>query len=101
MSVSERENIHTLFLGKNYLELYKTQSKALQAMLFVETQKEFEDFLKNEERLEDYVDIDDMDNLQEKMDILNQHLSEYVYHVQIESEDTYCALAYFLMLKQK
>ena len=48
-----------------------------------------------------YVDIDDMDNLQEKMDILNQHLSEYGYHVQIESEDTYCALAYFLMLKQK
>ncbi|MDE6363346.1 MAG: hypothetical protein K2O40_09150 [Lachnospiraceae bacterium] len=41
MSVSERENIHTLFLGKNYLELYKTQSKVLQAMLFVETQKEF------------------------------------------------------------
>ena len=35
MSVSERENIHTLFLGKNYLELYKTQSKVLQAMLFV------------------------------------------------------------------
>ena len=53
MSVSERENIHTLFLGKNYLELYKTQSKVLQAMLFVETQKEFEDFLKNEERLEE------------------------------------------------
>lgn len=152
MSVSERENIHTLFLGKNYLELYKTQSKVLQAMLFVETQKEFEDFLKNEERLEEdifwlyyetvqgesllvgryeedvtskvttfmkkklpetaftaiqeylqdiYVDIDDMDNLQEKMDILNQHLSEYGYHVQIENEDTYCALAYFLMLKQK
>ena len=44
MSVSERENIHTLFLGKNYLELYKTQSKVLQAMLFVETHKEFEDF---------------------------------------------------------
>ena len=152
MSVSERENIHTLFLGKNYLELYKTQSKVLQAMLFVETQKEFEDFLKNEKRLEEdifwlyyetvqgeslliggyeedvtskvttfmkkklpetaftaiqeylqdiYADIDDMDNLQEKMDILNQHLSEYGYHVQIESEDTYCALAYFLMLKQK
>ena len=48
-----------------------------------------------------YVDIDDRDNLREKIDICNQYLSDKNYFIQVECEDTYCALAYFLTVKQK
>lgn len=48
-----------------------------------------------------YVDIDDRDNLREKIDICNQYLSDKNYYIQAECEDTYCALAYFLTVKQK
>ena len=48
-----------------------------------------------------YVDIDDRDNLQEKMDICNQYLLDKNYFIQVEYEDTYCALAYFLTVKSK
>ncbi len=152
MNTSEKEYIHTLFLNKNYLKLYQIQSKTLHKMLLVNTQQEFEDFLKIEEFLEEnifylyyktvqgeslliggydedvtlkvsvflksklpenifvdiqkylqdiYVDIDDRENLQEKLDICNQHLLDRGYFVQVECEDTYCALAYFLTVKQK
>ena len=152
MNTSEKQYIHTLFVDKNYLELYQSQSKTLHEMLFVNTQQEFEDFLKSEDSLEEdifwlyyavvqaeslligayeedvtskvsiflkeklptaiftgiqiylqdiYVDIDDMDNLQEKMAICNQYLSDKKYFIQVEYEDTYCALAYFLTVKSK
>ena len=152
MNATEKQHIHDLFLEKNYLELYKTQSATLNEMLLVNSQQEFEDYLKNEDFLvedifwlyyatvqgeslliggyeEDttskvtaflkghlpetifigiqkylqdiYVDIDDRDNLQEKIEICNQQLSNSGYHIQIDSDDTYCALAYFLSVKHK
>ena len=150
MDTSEKQYIHTLFVDKNYLELYQIQSETLNEMLFVNTQQEFEDFLKSGDSLEEdifwlyyavvqaeslligayeedvtskvsiflkeklpeavfadiqmylqdiYVDIDDRDNLREKMDICNQYLSDKNYLIQVEYEDTYCALAYFLTVK--
>jgi len=152
MNTSERQYIHTLFVDKNYLELYQIQSTTLREMLFVDTQQEFEDFLKSEGSLEEdifwlyyavvqaeslligayeedvtskvstflqgklptvlfsgvqmylqdiYADIDDRDNLRKKIDICNQYLSDKNYFIQVECEDTYCALAYFLTVKQK
>jgi len=53
MNTSERQYIHTLFVDKNYLELYQIQSTTLREMLFVDTQQEFEDFLKSEGSLEE------------------------------------------------
>lgn len=150
MDTRERQSIHTLFVDKNYLELYQTQQKTLREMLFVDTQQEFEDFLNSEGSLEEdifwlyyaavqadslligayeedvtskvstflqeklpaavfsdiqpylqdiYVDIDDRDTLSERIDRCNQSLSDKNYFIQIECEDTYCALAYFLTVK--
>lgn len=152
MNAIEKQHIHDLFLEKKYLELYNTQSPTLNEMLLVNSQQEFEDYLKNEDFLEEdifwlyyatiqgesllisgyeedatskvstflkghlpetifvgiqkylqdiYVDIDDIDNLQEKIEICNQHLSDSGYYIQIDSDDTYCALAYFLSVKHK
>lgn len=152
MNAIEKQHIHDLFLEKKYLELYNTQSATLNEMLLVNSQQEFEDYLKNEDFLEEdifwlyyatvqgeslliigyeedatskvstfvkghlpetifvgiqkylqdiYVDIDDIDNLQEKIEICNQHLSDSGYYIQIDSDDTYCALAYFLSVKHK
>lgn len=152
MDALEKQHIHDLFLEKNYLELYQTQSATLNEMLLVNSQQEFEDFLKTEDFLEEdifwlyyaavqgkslliggyeedvtskvfaflkehlpatvfveiqkylqeiYVDIDDRDNLQEKIDLCNQHLSDSGYFVHIDYEDTYCALTYFLSVKYK
>lgn len=152
MNAMEKQHIHDLFLEKNYLELYKTQSATLNEMLLVNSQQEFEDYLKNEDFLKEdifwlyyatvqgeslliggyeedaiskvstflkghlpetifvgiqkylqdiYVDIDDRDNLQEKIEICNQLLLDSGYYIHIDSDDTYCALAYFLSVKHK
>lgn len=152
MNTVERQHIHDLFLEKNYLQLYKTQSATLNEMLLINSQQEFEDYLKNENFLEEdifwlyhaavqgeslliggyeedvaskvsaflkerlpetifvviqkylqdiYVDIDDRDNLQEKIETCNQQLSNSGYYIQIDSDDTYCTLAYFLSVKYK
>lgn len=152
MVTNEKAYIHTLFSAKNYLELYRLQSKTLQKMLFVNSEQEFEDFLKNEESLEEdifwlyyavihgeslliggydkdvtakittflknklpetifkdiqkylsdiYVDIDDRDTLQEKINACNLCLSDSSYFIQVECDDIYCALAYFLTVEQK
>ena len=152
MNTSEKQYIHTLFADKSYLELYQIQTKTIHTMLFVNTQQEFEDFLKSEAYLEEdifwlyyavvqaeslligayeedvtskvstllkerlpmavfnniqtylqdiYVDIDDRDNLREKIDICNQYLSDKNYFIHVDCEDTYCALAYFLTVKLK
>lgn len=152
MNPVEKHHIHELFLKKNYLELYQTQSATLNEMLLVNSQQEFEDYLKNEDFLEEdifwlyyaavqgeslliggyegdvtskvstflnqhlpatifveiqkylqdiSVDIDDRDNLQEKIEICNQHLSDSGYFIQVDSEDIYCSLAYFLSVKHR
>lgn len=152
MNTMEKQHIHDLFLEKKYLELYKTQSATLNEMLLVNSQQEFEDYLKNEDFLKEdifwlyyatvqgeslliggyeedatskvsaflkghlpeiiftgiqkylqdiYVDIDDRDNLQEKIEICNQLLSDSGYYILIDSDDTYCALAYFLSVKRR
>ena len=49
----EKQHIHDLFLEKKYLELYKTQSATLNEMLLVNSQQEFEDYLKNEDFLKE------------------------------------------------
>lgn len=43
-----------------------------------------------------YVDIDDEDNMKEKIDDCNQQIKDTCYSLNVEYEDTYCAGAYFL-----
>ena len=43
-----------------------------------------------------YVDIDAEDNLKEKIDLCNQHLSDTNYLLQLDFDDTYYAGVYFL-----
>ena len=152
MNAIEKQHIHELFSKKKYLELYQTQSATLNEMLLINSQQEFEDYLKNEDFLEEnifwlyymavqgeslfiggyeedvtskvftflkehlpatifvkiqkylqdiYVNIDDRDNLQEKIQICNQYLLDSGYYINVDSEDTYCALAYFLSVQHK
>lgn len=152
MNPVEKHHIHDLFLKKNYLELYQTQSATLNEMLLVNSWQEFEEYIENEDFLEEdifwlyyvavqgeslliggyegdvttkvstflkghlpemifvgiqkylqdiYVDMDDRDNLQEKTEICNQHLSDSGYFIHVDSEDIYCSLAYFLSVKHK
>lgn len=48
-----------------------------------------------------HVDIDDIDNLQEKIESCNHVLLETDYQLQLESEEEYCPCAYFLSVKRK
>lgn len=47
-----------------------------------------------------YVDIDDKDNIKEKIDCCNQKMKDTCYLINVEYEDTYCAGAYFLSVVQ-
>lgn len=46
MCHSERQYIHKLFKERDYMQLYYTQTKIIQKMLFIDNQQDFEDFLK-------------------------------------------------------
>ena len=46
MCHNEKQYIHNLFKTKDYIQLYKTQTKIIQKMLFIDNQQDFEDFLK-------------------------------------------------------
>ncbi len=47
-----------------------------------------------------YVDIDDEDNLQAKIELCNQRLKGSVFSIHVDYEDTYCAGAYFLWVER-
>ena len=46
-----------------------------------------------------YVDIDERDNLEEKMGLCNQYLACAGYSIQVEHDDTYCTWDYFLSVQ--
>ena len=50
-------------------------------------------------RLDIYVDIDERDNLEEKMGLCNQYLACAGYSIQVEHDDTYCTWDYFLSVQ--
>ena len=52
---NEKQYVHTLFETKNFSELYKTQSEVINAMLSIENQEEFEDFLEQDDSVEEAV----------------------------------------------
>ena len=51
----EKQYIHTLFATKNFSELYQAQSEVINEMLSIENQEEFEDFLEQEDSVEEAV----------------------------------------------
>ena len=58
-------------------------------------------FLLIEESLENiYVDIDEENNIKEKIECCNQKLQNTHYYISVIYEDTYCAGAYFLSVVQ-
>ena len=46
-----------------------------------------------------YVDIDERDNLEEKIEFCNQCLAGAGYSIQLEHDDTYCTWDYFLSVQ--
>ena len=150
MDMVEKQCIQALFTAKDYMELYRTQKPTIDLMLGIEEQWEFEDFLEEEDSLEEvpfwlyysviqgdfleiggyeedvtekvvaflqkklpkaefhlivdylrdlYVDIDERDNLEEKMGLCNQYLACAGYSIQVEHDDTYCTWDYFLSVQ--
>ncbi len=43
MNTAERQKIHTLFETKNYTAIYETHADALNEMLMIQNEEEFED----------------------------------------------------------
>ena len=54
MNSNEKQYIHTLFETDNFSELYQVQAEVINEMLSINYQQDFEDFLINE----DYIDED-------------------------------------------
>lgn len=48
-----KKRIHNLILEKNYLQLYKEYPLVLNEMLFIENQEEFEDFIKENNEIQE------------------------------------------------
>ncbi len=46
-----------------------------------------------------YVDIDERDNLEERIGLCNQRLAGTGYSIQVEHDDAYCAWDYFLSVQ--
>lgn len=46
-----------------------------------------------------FVDIDDRDNLEERISLCNQCLEGAGYSIQVEHDDTYCTWDYFLSVQ--
>lgn len=53
MDMVEKQCIQALFTAKDYMELYRTQKPTIDLMLGIEEQWEFEDFLEEEDSLEE------------------------------------------------
>ena len=72
-----------------------------QVTSFLKTKLPEDIFSKIECNLENlYIDIDDKDNIKEKIDCCNQKMKDTCYLINVEYEDTYCAGAYFLSVVQ-
>lgn len=150
MDMVEKKCIQALFTAKDYMELYRIQKPTIDLMLGIKEQWEFEDFLEEEDSLEEppfwlyysvmqgelleiggyeedvtekvaaflqkklpkaefqsiaaylqdlYVDIDEWDNLEEKIELCNQCLAGAGYSIQVEHDDTYCTWDYFLSVQ--
>ena len=150
MDMVEKQCIQALFTAKDYMELYRIQKPTIDLMLGIKEQWEFEDFLEEEDSLEEppfwlyysvmqgelleiggyeedvtekvtaflqkklpkaefqsiaaylqdlYVDIDERDNLEEKIELCNQCLAGAGYSIQVEHDDTYCTWDYFLSVQ--
>ena len=55
MNHDEKQYIHTLFETENFSELYQVQPEVINEMLSLENHKDFEDFLENEDSIEEDV----------------------------------------------
>ena len=53
MDMVEKQCIQALFTAKDYMELYRTQKPTIDLMLGIKEQWEFEDFLEEEDSLEE------------------------------------------------
>lgn len=51
----EKQYIHTLFETENFSELYQIQTEVINEMLSIDNQQDFEDFLANEDGIEEDV----------------------------------------------
>ena len=51
----EKQYIHTLFETENFSELYQVQTEVINEMLSIDNQQDFEDFLANEDGIEEDV----------------------------------------------
>jgi len=55
MHNNEKQYIHTLFKTENFSELYQVQPEVIHEMLSINNQQDFEDFLANEEYIDEAV----------------------------------------------
>lgn len=53
MTKQQKEGIHGLLASKKYLELYQQKAEVIHDMLLIETQEEFEEFLCDENEIEE------------------------------------------------
>lgn len=53
MDKQNKEAVHALFASKKYLELYQQKSEIINDMLLIESQEELEDFLCDENEIEE------------------------------------------------
>ncbi|MDE6566713.1 MAG: hypothetical protein K2K70_03140 [Lachnospiraceae bacterium] len=55
MDSDEKQYIHTLFETENFSELYQVQTEVINEMLSIDNQQDFEDFLANEDCMDEDV----------------------------------------------
>lgn len=55
MSSDEKQYIHTLFKTNNFSELYQVQSEVIHEILSIDNQQDFEDFIENEDCIDEDV----------------------------------------------
>ena len=116
MGNNKKQEIVELFKSQNYKQLYQTQSQVINEMLLIYSQEEFEDFLNENNSLDDlekqlptdifntikddiqqiYVDLDAKNNLEERIRILNKKLEQERHLIRLDYDETYCAGVYFL-----
>ena len=107
MESNEKQYVYELLKTKNYKQLYQTQAQVINEMLLIDSQEDFEDFLR--EKLTDnvfdviknniqqiYVDLGTRDNLEERIGVLNRQLKKNEYSIRLDYDETYCAGVYFL-----
>ena len=89
MNNSERQYIQTLFETENFAEIYQVQAEIINEMLSIDNRQDFEGFLDSENFIVE-------DNLDKKIELCNQRLTDTDYSLQLDFDDTYYAGVYFL-----